>query len=223
MLSDIARLVEIQKQIKELKAEEQKLQAQFYPQSELDLADTKNKTSVYTDEKGNKVLVTQSDTVTVTSAEYLKIAFGAAYKDFVKEDVKYDLSPEAKRILTALCKDEIEKTPLKEYIDQMPVDDKAKKALLKKLKGINFETDKKNLMNIGKLSEQDASDYAYFVSGIIAWERFMLVMRANYQDKADQNLQMVLDNIKAGAYVDSKSKISIIGADASEVPDGADE
>lgn len=222
MQDSIARLVEIQKQIKILKEEEQLLQADFLTQSELDLADTKNKTSVYTDESGNKLLVTQSDKVTVVSPEYLKLAFGTAYKDIITESVTYDLSAEAKRILAALCKKEFEKTPLAEYIDKLPVEDKAKKALLKKLKGAKFDTDKKSLMSIGKLNEKDASDYAYFISEIIAWERFMTLMKANYQDKAEENIDKVLTYVKAAAIVDSTSKVTVEGVADQEASDGFD-
>lgn len=56
---------------------------------------------------------------------------------------------------------------------------KAKKVLLKKLKGINFDKDKENLINFAGLSEEDASDAAYLVAEAAAWEQICTFIKVN--------------------------------------------
>ena len=65
------------------------------------------------------------------------------------------------RMLIGLYTGDYTKISPSEVISQLPCSSEQQAILSKKLKEANFETNVKNLREIGGFSEQDASDYAY--------------------------------------------------------------
>lgn len=87
---------------------------------------------------------------------------------------------------------------------------KAKKSLLKKLNGKNFETDKKNLIRIGGLDEDSAKDYAYLIAEIIAWNKIKAIIKINNNGVFSQEaFEQFALNINAAVCVEQSTKITI--------------
>ena len=94
-----------------------------------------------------------------------------------------------------------------EVIGQLPCTKDQKAALAKKLKGANFETDVKNLMEIGGLTEDDASDYAYLYAEAVVYDTFLRVLHIS---GADENaIDEYIKGITVAVSVDDSTKISV--------------
>lgn len=208
----IDRMAAIKSQQDALKNEWSELEAFFLQCCANDLVDTKNKSVSYMGTSG-KVTATMTESVKVTWSAYLKTIFGEAYKDAVTEKTTYNLSDPAKRMLGGLWSNNYTKITVAEVVAQLPVDDKAKKLLAKKLKGAKFDTDKKNLMVIGGLDESTAEHYAYFVSEAAVWESFCRLMKVNQKETPDA-IKETLELINGAVVVEETPKIALelIGA-----------
>lgn len=207
MKSEIARMVEIKNAQAALKSEWDDLEALFLKKCAEDLADTKRKTVEYLG-PGGKVTATMADTVGVIYPTYLKAVFGEAYKDAVSESTKYTLSKPASRMLAGLYTGNYSETTRAEIIEQLPCDETAKLALVKKLKGASFDTDKKNLMKIGGVDEATAEHYAYFIAEAMIWESFTRLMSANGLE-GDAATDTMMKTIEAAIIVEQTPKIKL--------------
>lgn len=176
----IDRMAAIKQEEKALESEYDKLQAQIQVKAEAALTDTKVKSVRYAGSYGNTASVTISDTVSVVAGELLSAIFGKVYPSMVKQEVKYTLKAPAKRILAAIWHREYCEGSVSEIIDGLSCDDKAKKVLLKKVKGIDFEKDKNNLEIYAGLSEEEASDTAYLINEAAAWENICAILKVNH-------------------------------------------
>lgn len=205
----IRRYKEIKQEIAALKSEADGIEADFLKAMEGDLEDTKYKSVSYSDGEGNKVTATEADSLKVVYPTFLKNIFGAAYKDVVTEETNYKVSAGAARMLSALySRDYIRGSSLGELIGTLGLDDKSEKALLKKLKGKNFDTDVKNLMKFGGLDETSAKENAYLVSEICVWDDFMRLMELN-GTTSDSDIAEALRWIDGAVTVEQTAKIKI--------------
>ena len=212
----IDRMVEIKQEKKALTAENDRLQAQLQMLAECDLTDTKIKSVGYLGTNGNTATVTTSDTVSVVAGELLQKIFGSVYPSMVSEKKTYTLREPAKRILSAIWHREYCEGSIAEIVGGLNCDDKAKKVLLKKLKGINFDKDKANLMNYAGLSEDDASDTAYLINETAAWEQICTFIKVNNDGRiTDEILADVVTKVNSAVNVsrEIKTKISVGGED----------
>lgn len=204
----IDRLSEVRRQIDTLNAEKDRLEGELILQSRSDLENTKYKTVTYASDSGNRVTATIAETLKVTYPSLLKSIFGAAYGDAVKEETKYTLTAPAKRMLTKIWTGAYIKQSLNDAIAQLPVDDNTRKKLAKKLKGASFETDKRNLINIGGLPEQEASEYAYLISEAAAWQTYSALLELNGVTN-DSNIAEITRLIDTAMVVDESTKVSV--------------
>ena len=212
----IRRYGEIKAKIEQLKAEADRIEAEFLKAMEDDLKDSKYKSVEYSDGRGNKVTLTEADSLKIVYPTYLKDIFGAAYGDVVTAEVKYKLNAAASRMLTAIYNgDYLRGGTVGELVKTLRLDDKTEKALLKKLKGKSFDTDMKNLIKLGGLSEEDAKENAYLVSEICAWEEFMKLMKLNGRD-TEQEIAEALSWVDGAVTVEQTAKIRITLADTEE-------
>lgn len=88
--------------------------------------------------------------------------------------------------------------------------------LLKKLKGINFDKDKENLINYAGLSEADASDTAYLINEAAAWENMCTFIKVNNDGKiSDEIIADVITKVNSAVNVsrEIKTKITVGGED----------
>lgn len=218
MLSEIIdRMVAIKQQEKELKSEYDKLQAQLQINAEADLTDTKIKSIRYCGSGGNTALITTEDTVSIEAVELLQAIFGRVYNSFVTQEVKYTLKAPAKRILSALWHGEYCSGSIAEIIENLSCDDKKKKVLAKKIKGINFEKDKENFINIAGLSETEASDTAYFANEAAAWENICAIAKVNNDGVINNEiLSDILTKVNAAVTVSRGLKTKLSFADGTD-------
>lgn len=203
----IDRMVEIKQKQDALKSEFSELEAFFLQCGGEDLQNTKRKSTSYTGSSG-KVTCTIAESVKVTYPSYLKRIFGDAYEDCVNVDTKYKLTAPASRMLGGLWTQNYSRMTVPEVINQLPVEASAKTLLLKKLKGANFDTDKKSLMTIGGMSESEAEEYAYFIYEAAIWESFQRLLKVNQLD-GDTAVNDVIDMINGAVVVEETPKIAL--------------
>ena len=185
------------------------LQAQVQKVGESALEDTKNKSVSYYGSKG-KVTVTLADKVGNTLPSLFSEVFGKAYPDLVNKKEVVELNAEGKRIMAAVWNNEYCKGSVEEIVMNLQCDDKAKKSLLKKLNGKNYETDKKNLMKLGGLDEKSAGDYAYMVAEIINWNKIQLIIKLNNGGEFTQAaLDEFILNCNSAVCVEQSTKITV--------------
>ncbi len=213
--SIIDRMAEIEQEKAALSAEYDKLQAVLQLDAEQKLTDTKIKSVSHTSPDGNTAVVTIADTVSVSAGELLESIFGKVSESMFTKEIKYTLKAPAKRILSAVWHGEFCEGSVYEIISSLPCDDKAKKVLLKKVKGTDFEKDKKNLMNVAGLSETDASDAAYLINETAAWENLCTFIRINHDGQMNQEiLADITTKINAAVNVSRSMKTKIISAES---------
>lgn len=209
----IDRMAEIKQEIKSLNAEYDKLQAQLQIKAEDALTDTKIKSVHYSGSDGNAAAVTISDTISIIAGELLPDVFGKVYPSMVKQEVKYTLKAPAKRILSAIWHKEYCEGSVSGIIESLNCDDKAKKVLAKKLKGIDFDKDKDNLMVYGGLSDADASDTAYLINEAVAWENICAILKVNHDGEInDDIIADMITKVNAAVNVSRCMKTEITSA-----------
>ena len=205
----IKRYKEIKQEMNSLKEEAAGIEAEFLKAMEGDLEDTKYKSVSYSDSEGNKVTATEADSLKVVYPTYLKHIFGEAYKDVVTEETTYKLAAGASRMLIAMYNREyLSGGSVEGLVRALGLEDKAEKALLKKLKGKSFDTDVKNLVKIGGLSEAEAKENAYLIAEITAWNDFMKLMELSGKT-SKQDIGDALRMIDGAVTVEQTAKIKI--------------
>lgn len=205
----IDRMAEIKEKQSELNDEYASLQAELQVIGETDLKNTKYKSVSYSGTIG-KATVTIADKVSNVLPALFESMFGKAYKDLVNVTEKIELTTEGKRLVVALYHKAYCKGSVESIVNSLDCDDKAKKSLMKKLNGKNYETDKKNLMNIGKLSEEDAKDNAYFVAEVIAWNKIQSIIKLNNDGVFSEDaLEELLLNVNAAVCVEQSTKVAV--------------
>lgn len=160
----VRELADINSGLVKLKAKKSELEAWFAVIGNEALKDSKNKSISYNDGSGSSVIYTQAQKLTLESPGYLKKLFGDVFPDFIEEknEPAYKVKSAAiERMLIGLYTGDYTKAKPSEVIAQLPCSAEQKAVLSKKLRGANFETDVKNLKEIGGFPESDASDYAY--------------------------------------------------------------
>lgn len=215
----IDRMAEIKQEIKRLNVEYDTLQAQIQLKAEAALTDTKNKSVQYSGSDGNTASVVIADSISVIAGELLPAIFGSVYPSMVSQEVKYTLKAPAKRILSAIWHKEYCEGTVAEIIEGLKCDSKAKKLLAKKLKGINFDKDKKHLIDIAQLSDEEASDTAYLISEATAWENICAFVKVNNDGEiSDEILADIITKVNAAVNVSRsmKTEISFGGGETNE-------
>lgn len=204
----VDRMGDIKRQITELNSESDTLEAMLLKQFEADVEDTKYKSVKYRGTE-SEVSAAYADSVKLIYPSMLKKIFGEAYRDVVTEETAYKLSANTKRLLAALYKKNfIVGMTVEEALSKITADGKTLKAFLKKIKGKNFEGDKKNLMNIAGLDEETASDYAYMINEIAAWQEFEKLLSVS-GEITKERVDQTLDYINSAVVVEETPKITI--------------
>ena len=146
----VDRMTKIKAEEKTLSEEYTLLQAQLQMIGESDLENTKRKSVSYLG-NGSKATVTIADKVASILPALFKDIFGKAYSDLVTEKHTVELNAEGKRLVASIWNGDYCSGSVEEIVSKLDCDEKAKKSLLKKLNGKNYETDKKNLIKLGVL------------------------------------------------------------------------
>ena len=98
-----------------------------------------------------------------------------------------------------------------EAIQSLPVEDKAKKLLGKKLHGINYDGDVRNLQVIGGMDEQQAQEWAYLLQEAAVWDDFRQLLMGAPSGCNDPG--HILDLIHGAMVVEETTKIQVVSAD----------
>lgn len=209
----VQRYAEIKAEQEELKAEMDDIEADILKAAETDLKDTKFKTVSYADNNGNVITATNADNVKLIYPSMLKVIFGKAYPDVVKEEITYKISAPAKRLLSAIYNGEyIKGGSVDEILKGLNLDDKSFNALRKKLKGANYDTDVKNLIKFAGIGETEAKENAYLVAEAIAWQDFKHLLLLNNRDFDDDIIKSAVDTINSAVTVEQIPKITFTAA-----------
>ena len=205
----VDRMVEIKQESNALQDEYLDLQSKLQVEGESALENTKYKSVSYSGTSG-KATVTLADKVSGVMPSLFLDIFGKAFPDLVNQKSILELNAEGKRIAAAVWNKEYCQGSVEEIVNSLSFDEKAKKSLLKKLNGKNFETDKKNLIRIGGLDEDSAKDYAYLIAEIIAWNKIKAIIKINNNGVFSQEaFEQFALNINAAVCVEQSTKITI--------------
>ncbi|MBS6315899.1 MAG: hypothetical protein BHV95_03230 [Clostridiales bacterium Nov_37_41] len=205
----VDRMVEIKQESNALQDEYLDLQSKLQVEGESALENTKYKSVSYSGTSG-KATVTLADKVSGVMPSLFLDIFGKAFPDLVNQKSILELNAEGKRIAAAVWNKEYCQGSVEEIVNSLSCDEKAKKSLLKKLNGKNFETDKKNLIRIGGLDEDSAKDYAYLIAEIIAWNKIKAIIKINNNGVFSQEaFEQFALNINAAVCVEQSTKITI--------------
>lgn len=179
--------------------------AYFSQLAERDLNDSKVKTRCY---YGNtaKVTAVTASTVKISHLEALDKLFGAAYNDFVKEELKSDIKEAAtKRMIGAIFYGEYIAETAENCINQMTENGKQRKLLMKKLKGANPQKDAESIRAVTGCSEDDAAYYASVFAEVKAYEDFKKMMKLVGLTSEDAAREL----IRQGFTVEKTAKVGI--------------
>ncbi len=205
----VRELADTNADLAKLKAKKSELEAWFAVIGNEALKDSKNKSISYNDGSGSSVIYTQAQKLTLESPGYLKKLLGDVFPDFIEEKNEpiYKVKSAAvERMLIGLYTGDYTKAKPSEVIAQLPCSAEQKALLTKKLKGANFETDVKNLKEIGGFSESDASDYAYLFAEAVVYDTFFKLMKlSGNEDNADEYIK----EISVEMSVDDTTKITV--------------
>ena len=205
----VDRMVEIKQESNALQDEYLDLQSKLQVEGESALENTKYKSVSYSGTSG-KATVTLADKVSGVMPSLFLDIFGKAFPDLENQKSILELNAEGKRIAAAVWNKEYCQGSVEEIVNSLSCDEKAKKSLLKKLNGKNFETDKKNLIRIGGLDEDSAKDYAYLIAEIIAWNKIKAIIKINNNGVFSQEaFEQFALNINAAVCVEQSTKITI--------------
>ncbi len=207
LVDELSQLAKTKKLVSERYSE---VEAEILKLGEEDLKNSKEKSISYAGSDSNKVTFTKSESLKVVFPSLLKDIFGVLYDDVVEEKVTHTINAEGKAILINMwLGNYFSDSSVESIVKSLNVDDKTEKALLKKLKGKNAETDKKNLMTIAKLDEKTAEETAYFVSEVVAYQKFMAIVDANADEDGEVDITKILSNINNAVMVDEGVKIKV--------------
>lgn len=205
----VKELSEVKAQLAALNAKKSELEAWFLTAGNEALKDSKSKSISYQSESGSSVTYTQAQKLTLEAPAFLKEVLGDVFPDFIEEknEPTYKVKSAAvERMLIGLYTGDYIKTKPSEVIAQLPCSTEQKSILAKKLKGANFETDVKNLIEIGGLTEQNASDYAYLFAEAVVYDTFIRLMKlSGNENRADE----YIEGISVAVSVDDTTKITV--------------
>lgn len=205
-MAKVNKLCRIKQQIDELKKEAEEIEGYFLTLAEDALADTKVKSVKYPGAAGNLVNASFTTSTKVMYPSVLKELLGDAYKDVIKEETTYKLTEPGKRMLAGIYLRQYTQTTIQKIINEITEDFDTRAALMKKCRGIKFDTDKKALMTIAGLLEKDAEHYAYFISEAACWEQFAkLISISKYKD----NIELAIEKIDAAVVATETPKVEV--------------
>ena len=199
----VNRYQELVRQEKEIKNEIAQLKGYFETTASEELKNTKFKTISYWGDNNAKVTIGMNETIKIVSNETLKKIFGNLYPDLIIEKQSYDLSSQAKKLLTPIFQGDYIETNLDEVLNAISDDLSVQDVLKKKLKG-DYKKDKDLIQKVAGIDEIRASELAYFAKEVIAYNKFKSILEAC----ENTNIKEAIDNIKIAVIVEEGIKVT---------------
>lgn len=200
----VDRYAELQATLDVSKKELDSLKAFFEMKAEQDLEDTKFKTVEYWG-TNSKIVVQNSATVKPISWIVVKEVLGKTANDFVKEETKYTLNDVAKILLANMFKGDYIEDSIESVVDRMTSDPKKQKLLLKRLKG-KYKQDMNNIKKYAELDDQEASDYAFMVQEVMAYQMILRIIEASGND---YTVEEAVNKVRSALIVDEGVKVTL--------------
>lgn len=201
----VDRYAELSKQQSKIKEEIELLKADFEKQAESDLKNTKSKSVEYWGTSGAKVTVQNADTIKPIAMTVLKDFFGRTTQDFIKTELKESLNDACKTFLANMVKGNYIETELADEIKKITNDPEEQTLLCKKLKG-KYKSDKKTFMKVLDIDEETASEYAYLIEEVFAYQTIKMIMQAS---EFNGTLEEAVTQVKASLIVDETIKVAL--------------
>lgn len=199
----VNRYQELVRQEKEIKNEIAQLKGYFETTASEELKNTKFKTISYWGDNNAKVTISMNETIKIVSNETLKKIFGNLYPDLITEKQSYDLSSQAKKLLTPIFQGDYIETNLDEVLNAISDDLSIQDVLKKKLKG-DYKKDKDLIQKVAGIDEIRASELAYFAKEVIAYNKFKSILEAC----ENTDIKEAIDNIKIAVIVEEGIKVT---------------
>lgn len=208
--SKVDELCSLQIQIATLKKKAEELSGYFTVKAKGDLECKKTKSISYAGTGGNLITATTATSLELIHTGILKKLLGKdKYNELVKKETTYSIKgAKHKRTLGGIaCGEYIQTTP-KEIIGEFCKETGTSQALLNKCKGgSKYESDKKALMEIGGLSEENAEYFAYFISEAFTTKEFKeLIADGEYGNNFDK----AVNELKKSVIAVKTEKIKVI-------------
>lgn len=203
----VNRYRELSNQVDLAKKELDTLKAEFEQLAQRDLEDTKNKTIEYWGDDA-KVIVQNQETVKPIAFNVLRQLLGESWNDFVKEEQKIILKDNCKTFLNAMFQGAYIEDTIPALVSRITADEKMQKVLCKKLKG-KYKQDMNNLIKLLGMSESDASDLAYLISEVFAYQTIQQIMKASHYEGT---IEEAVAQVKAAIIVDESIKVTLEAA-----------
>lgn len=200
----VDRYAKLQETLDVSKKELDSLKAFFEMKAEQDLEDTKFKTVEYWG-TNSKIVVQNSATVKPISWVVVKEVLGKTASDFVKEEMKYTLNDVAKVLLANMFKGDYIEDTLESVVDRMTPDPKKQKLLMKRLKG-KYKQDMNNIKKYAELDDQEASDYAFMVQEVMAYQMILRIIEASGND---YTVEEAVNKVRSALIVDEGVKVTL--------------
>ena len=200
----VDRYAQLQATIDESKKELDSLKAFFESKAEQELEDTKLKTIEYWG-TNSKIVVQSSATVKPISWVVIKEVLGKTANDFIKEETKYTLNEVAKTLLANMFKGDYIEDTLESVIERITSDPKKQKLLMKRLKG-KYKQDMKNIIKYVELDESEASDYAFMVQEVMAYQMILRIIEASGNES---NIEEAVAKVRSSLIIDEGIKVTL--------------
>lgn len=201
----VDRYAELQAQIDGAKMELDTVKAVIETQAETDLEDTKMKTVEYYGSHGNRVVVQNAATVKPISWVVIKEVLGKTVPDFLKEETKYSLTEVAKTMLANMFRGDYIEDSIENVVCRMTSDPKKQQMLMKRLKG-KYKQDMKNIIKYAELEEKEASDYAYMISEVMAYQNILRIVEAAGHGGT---VEETVEKVKSALIVEDTIKVTL--------------
>lgn len=201
----VDRYAELDARLAGIKNEMENLKADFEEYAEKDLQDTKLKTVEIYGNNGAKVIVQNAATVKPISWVVIKEVLGKTVPDFIKEETKFSLTDVAKTMLANMFKGDYIEDTLSNVVAHMTPDQKKQALLMKRLKG-KYKQDQKNILKYTDLSEKEASDNAFLVQDVMAYQNILRIIEAS---GFDGTVEEAVAKIKSSLIVEDSIKVTL--------------
>lgn len=200
----VDRYAQLQATIDASKKELDSLKVFFESKAEQELEDTKLKTIEYWG-TNSKIVVQSSATVKPISWVVIKEVLGKTASDFIKEETKYTLNEVAKTLLANMFKGDYIEDTLESVIERITSDPKKQKLLMKRLKG-KYKQDMKNIIKYVELDESEASDYAFMVQEVMAYQMILRIIEASGNES---DIEEAVAKVRSSLIVDEGIKVTL--------------
>jgi hypothetical protein len=204
MRDKVDRYAVLQTIIENSKKEQDSLKSFFETQAEEDLENTKLKTVEYWGSK-SKIVVQNSATVKPISWVVVKEVLGKTADDFIKEEIKYTLNDVAKTMLANMFKGDYIEDSLENVVSKITENKKKQNVLMKRLKG-KYKQDMKNIMKYAELDESEASDYAFMIQEVMAYQ---MILRIIESSGFKGTVEEAVSKVKSALIVDEGIKVTL--------------